>query len=526
MYKVFLVDDEIVIREGIRNNVRWEENGFALCGEAPDGEIALSMIQELKPDILITDIRMPFMDGLALCAQAARAMPWVHTLILSGYDDFAYAQEAISLGVREYLLKPVSAQQLEETLRRIAERIDQERAVQADLESIKRQLASSSRLIREDFLVNLIEGSLTGDVTQKARGLHMNLLARHYAVMLIEPEEPETLLHVRAAVERLADGAGGAVQLCARGGHLALLVLGDTVEDLEERAYTFAQAVKHEAERGGGAVVRVAIGTPVDALAELPASVEAAGRVLKSSQGRRRIMGVADMPEDMPRELMHMDVVPLYERLRYASTRDAEPLLDAYYASLGGTAVQSAVMGNYLLVDALLAAMRIIKQSGGDPEQVLPESLRASRLQNAERVVPTAKEIVTRALAFRDASGGSRYSAVIRQARAYIEENYRKPDIMLHDVAAHVALSDNHFCTVFSQEMGITFIEYLTRLRMERAKGLLKGTELRSTQIAEQVGYNDPHYFRYLFKKHMGMNPRDYRASCRAGREKDYESKE
>lgn len=115
MYKVFLVDDEIVIREGIRNSFPWEGNGgseFALVGEAPDGEIALQMMQDVKPDILITDIRMPFMDGMQLCEAVSHTMPWVQIVILSGYDDFSYAQQAISLGVKEYLLKPVSAQEL------------------------------------------------------------------------------------------------------------------------------------------------------------------------------------------------------------------------------------------------------------------------------------------------------------------------------------------------------------------------------------------------------------------------------
>ena len=100
MMKVFLVDDEIAIRETIRNTFPWEERGFQLVGEAPDGEMALPMIRDLNPDILLTDIRMPFMDGMQLCAGVKRMMPWVGIIILSGYDDFSYAQQAISLGVK------------------------------------------------------------------------------------------------------------------------------------------------------------------------------------------------------------------------------------------------------------------------------------------------------------------------------------------------------------------------------------------------------------------------------------------
>ena len=163
MYKVFLVDDEIVIREGIRNSFPWEENGFTLVGEAPDGELALQTMQDVKPDILITDIRMPFMDGMQLCEAVSHTMPWVQIVILSGYDDFTYAQQAISLGVKEYLLKPVSAQELLEVLERIAGRIREERRAQADLLRIKRQLASSSAFLREKLLSDVWGFDFYGD---------------------------------------------------------------------------------------------------------------------------------------------------------------------------------------------------------------------------------------------------------------------------------------------------------------------------------------------------------------------------
>ena len=121
--KVFLVDDEIAIRENLRNSFPWEENGFQLVGEAPDGEMAMPMIRDLNPDILLTDIRMPFMDGMALCAEVKRVLPWIGVVILSGYDDFSYARQAISLGVKEYLLKPITADELGQALRRVTGQI-------------------------------------------------------------------------------------------------------------------------------------------------------------------------------------------------------------------------------------------------------------------------------------------------------------------------------------------------------------------------------------------------------------------
>ena len=134
MMKVFLVDDEIAIRENLRNSFAWEENGFQLVGEAPDGEMALPMIRDLNPDILLTDIRMPFMDGMALAGKVRRTMPWVGIIILSGYDDFSYARQAIALGVREYLLKPVTAGELKDALTRIAEALHEERRERESLD--------------------------------------------------------------------------------------------------------------------------------------------------------------------------------------------------------------------------------------------------------------------------------------------------------------------------------------------------------------------------------------------------------
>jgi len=127
LYKVFLVEDEIVTREGIRDNVDWKSAGFEFCGEAPDGEIALPLIEATQPDLLITDIKMPFMDGLQLCKIIREHMPWIKIIILSGHDEFHYAQTAIQLGVSEYLLKPVSVSDLHAVLQRAVEALGRER---------------------------------------------------------------------------------------------------------------------------------------------------------------------------------------------------------------------------------------------------------------------------------------------------------------------------------------------------------------------------------------------------------------
>ncbi len=137
-YKAFFVEDEIEIREGIRDNVDWAAHGFEFCGEAPDGELALPLIQAAKPDLLITDIRMPFMDGLQLSQIVRERLPRTKIVILSGHDEFEYAQRAVKLGVFEYLLKPVSLQDLHHVLDKVALELDQERDEQSGAGAVAR----------------------------------------------------------------------------------------------------------------------------------------------------------------------------------------------------------------------------------------------------------------------------------------------------------------------------------------------------------------------------------------------------
>ena len=126
MIKVFLVEDEVIIRESVKNSIDWEKEGYEFAGEASDGELALPLILEEKPDIVITDIRMPFMDGLELSRIVKEKLPDTKIIILSGYDDFGYAKEAIKIGVTEYLLKPVSAAVLLEHLQEVADKIQKQ----------------------------------------------------------------------------------------------------------------------------------------------------------------------------------------------------------------------------------------------------------------------------------------------------------------------------------------------------------------------------------------------------------------
>ncbi len=415
MIRVFVVDDEIVIREGVRTSFPWEESGYTLVGEAPDGEMALPMIRDTRPDILITDIRMPFMDGMELCRIVRREMPWIGIIILSGYDEFEYARQGIQLGVREYILKPVTAEELRHALDRVSESIRTEMEERERNERIRSRMQLDQQFLRETLLGALYSEETTPQdvegAVEQLRGLGVNVTAPAYAVVdaAFEPQRKgyEALLE-------LAESSGGVVQVSpSRTGGRAL-VMGDNEQDTEERAYAFAGALRTEMERTGCGSIRLSIGEIVDEPRKIPASLKSA----------RHIRHVLSGQEDN---------------------------------------------------GAVIVGVREFSENSGD---------RAA-------AVMTAK------------------------ARLYLAEHFTDSSLMLQDVAQAVGMSCSRFSTVFAQENGKTFTEYLTWLRLEKARELLRDTEKKSSQIAFECGYNDAHYFSYLFKKNTGITPGEYRSAQR-----------
>ena len=213
-YRVFLVEDEIVTREGIRDNVDWNAFGFEFCGDAPDGEMALPSLQLVKPHLLITDIRMPFMDGLQLSQIVRDRLPGTRIVILSGHDEFEYAQRAITLGVSEYLLKPVSVQDLHQVLEKVASELDAEQAEQAALQKLRDQVEENRAILRERFLLRLITGATSSaEGVEISSTLGLDLIARCYLVVVIRlaglegpagPEQQSDLLRFQRAQQAIA----------------------------------------------------------------------------------------------------------------------------------------------------------------------------------------------------------------------------------------------------------------------------------------------------------------------------------
>lgn len=540
MLKIFLVDDEIIVRESIRSSIDWDKTNYSLVGEAPDGEMALSMMMDLKPDILVTDIRMPFMDGLALTSIVKRNMPWVRIIILSGHDEFEYAKQAITLGVSAYLLKPVSPDELLQTLGEVAEEIDEEKQKQQNLERLQRQLENSSTVRSEKMLEDLITGAIsTADALDIAKTQGISLLARHYLIMTLVvqikgqspiPESengclhPERLLRIKVLLQKAVNKQNSLAYFYSSMNRFVTLLKGDNVAELEEDAYIQAQSLRHIIETEFGCELTIAIGSVVDRIAEIQISYADADMILRrmGALGSGKTYSSRDMTVPTDAALKQLSSQMLGEKIKYAARQDLPHIVDEHFRQIGEQPLESLLLSYYILMDVLIVSSRMIEEYGGLPAEIIPETVRSEQLtaiaSSSDLLKAKILDLLDRTLAYRDSRLGSRYADVIRKACSFIEDNFMRPDLSLNQVAAHVSLSNNHFCTVFAQETGKTFIEYLTAIRIDKAAELLRSTQMLASEIAYASGYNDPHYFSYIFKKHKGIPPREYRNQEQPGR--------
>jgi two-component system response regulator YesN len=220
-------------------------------------------------------------------------------------------------------------------------------------------------------------------------------------------------------------------------------------------------------------------------------------------------------------ELLKVDRSAIENFLRTAVKKDFDIFFNTFIRPLGETAIKSYLIKNYIFMDIVLAAAKFVSELEGDIEQIVPalnsiESV-LTNIKTIEQLREQTQQILFNVLEFRDSQNITQHCRLIQQAKEYIDQHYMDAELSLEEVAAQVNLSASHFSVVFSQETCQTYTEYLTRLRIKKAKELLRMTNLRSTDICFQVGYSDPHYFSHVFGKHTGFSPKKFRLLAQPG---------
>lgn len=535
--KVFLVEDEMVIRRGIKNSIDWEKEGYIFCGEASDGELAYPMIIKEKPDILITDIRMPFMDGLELCKLVKKELPNIKILILSGYDEFDYAKEAIRLGVTEYLLKPISSGKLLEALNGVSESIRREKEDKDLVRKYMEEMRENTEHEKQKFFEQMIAGNLSmADALETGKKYEMSLSAGMYNLLLFRftlgeenRKSGELLGEAEYAIEKLTERLEYVFEFQRGVEGWAFLLMADNEEQMSERVKELSKDLEEIMKNYSTIAYFGGIGQPVARLRELEESFREAERALAArfTMELNRIISVDDIR--MAQNVDTLDDIEITSFGEIEKTRtmlekflnngvedEIDEFVDVYINELPEENLKSVLMRQYIIMDAYIVMMSFCEKIEGIEGKMQAQS---EELKNSMKTIQTLEEIknyirmlLKKIIGVRDTISGRRYSDIIEIAKDQIRKTYMSDEISLNTVAAEVGMSPSYFSSIFSKEMGKTFVEYLTEIRMDRAKELLMCSSMKTSEIGYEVGYKDPHYFSYIFKKTQNCTPKEFRA--------------
>lgn len=542
MLKIFLAEDEVIVRETIKRMIPWEELGFELVGEAADGEMALPLLIRQKPDLLITDIKMPFMDGLTLAKLAKKELPELKIVILSGYDDFNYAKQAINIGVEDYLLKPITKNALIERLSEIRSRYEHEKTQKEYYEKFQREMQAYEKNSSRDFFEALVRGSMDMmEVYKKAEKLGVDIVAEAYNILIFTMNSEEDFSGQKEGyseweaeslemLEEFFSGHPSAMLFRSNIFSYGVLLKGqkESIKEITKECVGKIQGIlkRKESKREWF----LAVGQPVERLSQIKKSYHTASRAFSQRylyvenilyydemEMMEHRSGQADTNDNAYLKKVDVNALNpaiLQKFLSNGIQEETENFVKDYFYAIGQEPMESLVFRNYVILNVRFSVITFLKGLGCDTEGMEPENteeILAESGKNIESAIAYAEKMVSQAITIRDQNSGNKNRSILKTAVDFIDEHYMDEDISLNTAANVANVSSNHFSALFSQNMGQTFIEYLTTLRMNKAKELLRCTGMRSSEVAGEVGYKDAHYFSYLFKKTQGMTPSEYR---------------
>ena len=535
MLKVFLVEDEVVMRNGIKNNIPWEQEGFEFAGEASDGELAYPLIKKEKPDILITDIRMPFMDGLELSRLVKKELPQIKIIILSGYNEFDYAKTAINIGVTDYLLKPISSAKLLEAVKKVGDMIEKEQDNARLIKRYEKEMEENILQEKHKLWGALASNRLsTIELLEKGQRLGIDFTASAYQVFLFKLMQEgdatgcsEELNRASEKVNELAGSWEHVLSFDRSPEGWAFLIKGESEEEVQS---TYLETRKEllelvegypKVEYFGG------IGNVVHRIGDIQTSYKEAARAFSSrffldanqiadSAEFVRVQTEQDGKIDVSKMLSKKREHELVERfLKNGTTEEVDSFLDELFQNIGEQNCKSLLYRQYVVMDLFFCASDFLGNLEIDIENLSEECRDINQIvekaEDTENLRYQIGNLFTETMQLRDSHSKKKYSKLLEDAKAFIDENYKHDEMSLNTVAAQVNISPSYFSTIFSSEMGQTFVEYLTHVRLEKAKELLMCSNMRTAEIGYEVGYKDSHYFSYIFKKVVGCSPKEYR---------------
>lgn len=526
-YTILLVDDEEEVIQAIIRKINWEELGFSVVGYADNGIKALEMIEESQPDVVMTDIKMPYMDGMELCSHIRREYPAMKIVLFTGFDEFEYAKEAVHLEVEEYILKPVNSVELINIFTKLKIKLDQEISERRSMEKLEHYYTESLPLLQANFCSTLIEGRIHEDELQKyLSDYQISLPGPLYCCLVIHMSSsqiPENMnsLFLAASVQKQAEDRLGKRWKAKCFPYLGNSVLfaqinnENEIAELTDDCDRFCKYVN----RMMGTVVTVGIGQVCSQILDLAQSYNAAREAVsyRAVYGASRAINIKEIaPKESgePCFTNDMELLNLFKKIRLNSEEEIVEAVDQYIESISFP-LKSLQQHHVVIMELVTALFRFSVNNdiaaegvGGDIGilygkllELEPDALRKwltdISLCFSENLV-TARSRSTQSF--------------VSKAKEHVRSQYADVQLSLAQICERLGVSNSYFSTVFKKETGKSFVSYVTDYRMEQAARLLIETNEKSYVIAQKVGYTDPNYFSYVFKRKFGVSP----SKCRA----------
>ena len=527
-YRVLLADDEEEIRSGISRKIDWASLGLTLVGEAGNGEEALELAEQLRPDVVLTDIKMPFLDGLELCRRLRVTLPGARLVVFSGFDDFEYARQAMSLGVSEYILKPINAPELRQVLEKLRDQLDRQRLERRDMETLRRRYEESLPVLRELFYTRLLSGQIRPEQVQdRAARYEIDLPQGLWTAALVhvdglgdEGERDELLLlSVQSFLEKHFALEGCAARVVLYGDMAALLVHLDR----EERLYPLLEELERLSRLSQsylGLRLTTGVGLPCRGPEELNRSAAGARSALdyRVLAGGGRVIYIGDLePQSAAApSFEEEDQRALSAAVKLGTQEQAEAVVRGLMDRLRHAGLSLSKCDLFLL-EVVTCLVRITRSGGLPVEEVFGENFTgAVSVSDFSSLEELGRWLAERCGRLHDLLGRRRSDStwqMVERAKDYIAGHYTDEQLSVEALCSHIHLSPTYFSTVFKREVGMSFTAYVTKVRMEEAARLLRETDEKTYRIAEAAGFSDPNYFSYVFKRHFGLSPSKFRAA-------------
>ena len=527
-YRVLLADDEEEIRVGISRKIDWAGLGFQLVGEAENGQEALELAEQLSPDVVLTDIKMPFMDGLELCRRLKQSLPAAKLVVFSGFDDFEYARQAVSMGVSEYIMKPINAPELKDVLDKLRRQLEEQRMERRDMETLRRRYEESLPVLRELFYTRLLDGQIRPEqIRDRAARYEIELGEGTWAVALAQVDCPGEagkaerdellLLSVRAFFQEHFALEGCAVHTVLYNDAVALIFTMDG----EKSVYPILEELERLCALSRsylGMSLTVGVGLICPGPEELRASVEGARSALdyRVLIGGGRVIYIGDLEPDrsLRLSLEEEDQRALASAVKLGSRQQVEEIVGALVNRVRESRLSLSQCHLYVL-EIVTCLIRLARSGGAEVEDVFGRGFTGVvSITDFSSLEELGRWLNDCCQKLRELLGRQRTDSAwktVERAKNFIAQHYADSDLSVETLCAHLHLSPTYFSTLFKRETEMSFTAYVTELRMARAAELLQKTDEKTYLIAEKTGYLDPNYFSYVFKRHYGVTPSRFR---------------